>query len=234
MERVSGSTTGFRPRGLDRLVDALHGEIVLRHAAGRRILDLGGGAPEIARWVADVAASLKVVEARYLRPAEDGTITVDAPDGWFDVVLCLRTLAHLGTDGASSAVAARSLLGEAARVVAPGGHVLVDIENPRSLRGLALGIRKPITVVRSHVIVEDDHRLTRYDTPARLADLTPPELERVAIHAARTLVLSRRALEIPLLGRILARAEWWARDRALVRSFGASLLVVLRRAPEPG
>lgn len=232
MERVSGSTTGFRPRGLDRLVDALHGEIILRHATGRRILDLGGGAPEIARWVAEVAASLQVVEARYLRPADDGSLAVDAPDGWFDVVLCLRTLAHVGGDEATSTTAARSLLAEAARVVAPGGHVLVDIENPRSLRGLALGIRKPITVVRSNVIVDDDHRLTRYDTPARLADLTPPELERVTLHAARTLVYSSTALELPLIGRVLAGAEWWARDRAFVRSFGANLLVVLRRLPE--
>lgn len=232
MEPVIGSTTGFRPGGLDRLQDALHGEIVLRYAAGRRILDLGGGAPEIARWVADVAASLQVVERGYLAAADDGAITVDAPDAWFDVVLCLRTLAHLGADAATSPIAARSLLEEAARVVAPGGHVLVDIENPRSLRGLALGIRSPITVVRSNVIVDDDHHLTRYDTPARLADLTPPTLQRVALHAARAITVSSRALEVPLLGRLLRRTEWWARDQALLRNFGASLLVVLRRGPE--
>ncbi|MCB9568455.1 MAG: hypothetical protein H6710_14790 [Myxococcales bacterium] len=233
-----GSTKGLPAGDLDRsdrldhvgqLVGALQGEIVLRYATGRRVLDLGHGRPEIARWAARVSESLEVSPSASWRADAEGAPLVELPEAAFDLVLCLRTLPHLGADAASSPRAARALLEAAARATVPGGHVLVEIDNPRSLRGLALGIRNPITVVGTNVLRDDDHRLTRFDTLAKLASLIPPTLERETFFAARILVPFSTTLQVPLFGRLLARAEWWARDQALLRHFGAHLLVALRR-----
>lgn len=219
---------------LSGLAQALVGEALLQHVAGRRVLDLGQGSPEIARWVRPVAASLETID---LRPCttDAGEIRLPAADARYDVVYSVRTLAHLGHDEASSDLGVRSLLAEAARVTVPGGVILVDINNPRSLRGLFYGIRRPITLVAAGKVVHADakHHVTRYDTLARLLRVAPPTLDTIAVYGIRVLVPIARALQIPLLGRVLAAGEWWARD-SFLRGFGAHLLVVLRKDEDAG
>ncbi len=214
---------------LSGLAQALAGEALLQHVAGRRVLDIGEGSPEIAHWVRPIAASLETVD---LRPCtgETGEIQLPQADARFDVVYSLRTLAHLGHDEASSDLGVRSLLAEATRVTVPGGVILVDINNPRSLRGFFYGIRHPITIVATGgvVLADSERRVTRHDTLARLLRMAPDTLEPIAVHGIRVLVPIARALRIPILGRVLAASEWWARDSVL-RGFGAHLLVALRK-----
>lgn len=225
---------------LSGLAQALVGEALLRHVPGRRVLDLGKGSPEIAHWVRPLCASLDSVDLG-LCTTDAGEIRLPQQGARYDVVYALRTVAHLGHDEASSDLGVRSLLAEAARVVVPGGVVLVDINNPRSLRGFFYGIRHPITVVAtgSVVLADEQHRVTRYDTLARLLRISPACLDVVAVYGVRVLVPIARALRIPVLGRLLAAGEWWARD-SFLRGFGAHLLVVLRkdedadRPPRPG
>lgn len=228
----AGPMRALRP--LDRLSglsQALVGEALLRHVAGRRVLDLGVGSPEIARWVRATAASLETVEVR-LAATDAGEIRLPHPDGRYDVVYSVRTLAHLGRDEASSDLGVRSLLAEAARVLAPGGLLLVEINNPRSLRGLAYGIRRPITIVSAGSVVVAQQHVTRYDSLSRLIRMAPRNLELVHVYGIRVLVPISRALQIPLLGRLLAAGEWWARD-GILRRFGAHLFVALRKHDEP-
>ena len=214
---------------LSGLAQALIGEALLQHVAGRRVLDLGQGSPEIAHWVRPVCASLDAVDLRSCT-APSGEIRLPQADARFDVVYCVRTLAHLGRDEASSDLGVRTLLAEAARVTVPGGVLLVEINNPRSLRGFFYGIRRPITVVStgSVVLADEQHRVIRHDTLARLLRIAPATLEVVAVYGIRVLVPIARAHRIPILGRLLAAGEWWART-SLLRGFGAHLLVALRK-----
>ncbi len=222
-------------RPLDRLsglAQALVGDAILRHVAGRRVLDLGQGSPEIAQWVRATAASLESVDVR-LATSEAGEIRLPHPSDRYDVIYSVRTLAHLGHDEPSSDLGVRSLLAEAARMLVPGGVLLVEINNPRSLRGIAYGIRRPITIVKSgSLVVSDQRNVTRYDTLSRLLHLAPRNLELAHVHGIRVLVPISRFLQIPLIGRMLAAGEWWARD-SFLRGFGAHLLVALRRLDEP-
>ncbi|HEY8375182.1 MAG TPA: hypothetical protein VIK91_01780 [Nannocystis sp.] len=212
------------------LAQALAGEAVLRHVAGRRVLDLGHGAPEITRWVQQVASAVTILPVG--RVIDGKPPRIPASDGEFEVVCCLRTLPHLGHDEESSLSLARSLLHEAARVTAPGGVLLLEINNPRSLRGLVIGIRHPITVVATGgVVVAEGHEVTRYDSLGRLLKLAPRDLELVQVYGIRVLVPISRVLALPLVGRVLAAGEWWARD-SFLRHFGAHLLAVLRK-PDP-
>lgn len=199
------------------LVDRLAGELVLRHIAGRRVLDVGRGAPRITAWVGERAARLVVVAAEELLHGD----RMPFEDASFDVVYCLRTLPHLGHDDASSRAAARSLLAEVARVLAPYGAALVQIENARP------------GAMHRHARASDPADVgayTRTDTLADLVGMLPPTLDVARVHALGMLA-SPALLRLPLVGPVIERLDWWVRDRSVVSRLGASLLVVLHRVP---
>ncbi len=119
---------------------------------------------------------------------------------------------------------------ELSRLAVPGGTILVEFANPRSLAGLAAGIRNPSTVVTTRkMVVSDEIRLTRYDTLRSFMQMLPRDLEVVEVHGLNVLAPWTRALQIPLVGRLLEALEWRARDGTILRYFGAHLLVVMRR-----
>lgn len=242
-----------------RLVDSLAGDVLLSHVPGRRVLDLGYGSPEVAEWVGErVGDHLSIVEKGALEqipkkiaeesgflPASefldaDGNLLADEGepmlrlseyrDSTFDVVYCLRTFPHLGYDTETSERLCSQLLREAARVTADGGTIIVQIANPRSLRGLVEGIRHPITVVsRRRMILGDRYGLTRWDTLPRFLRFVPRELEFVAVHGLGVLIPHNATLQLPIVGSVLAKLEWRLRDMAIARHLGAHLLVELRR-----
>jgi SAM-dependent methyltransferase len=155
---------------------------------------------------------------------------VPIPDRSFEVVYCLRTLAHLGRDEASSRSAAASALAEIARLLCPEGTALVQFDNPRSLWGLYHGIRHPITAVeRGALVVDSDRGITRFDTLPRFKRMLPETLHLTRLHGLRVAIHLPGLLRIPIVGRLLEAAEWFARDRSLLNGLGAHLLVELRK-----
>jgi SAM-dependent methyltransferase len=217
---------------LTGLVDRMAGEIVLRHATGRHVLDLGHGSPTVAQWVSDRAERAEIVDAVDLGRRD--SIALPWPDRSFELVYCLRTLPHLGRDAASSLAAARSALAEIERLLVPGGIALVQIDNPLSLLGVILGLSRPARALeRGPLVVESARGLTRLDTLPRLLQMLPPSLTMTHLYGLRVLAALPQTLAIPLVGRVLGRLEWWLRDVPIVRRFGAHLLIQLRRAPAP-
>lgn len=192
------------------------------------MLDLGRGAPRITAWVEPRAAALTVIDAVDL--GRGPTVSLPLPDCSFDVVYCMRTLPHLGRDEDSSIAAARCALAEMGRVLVPGGTALVQIDNPRSLWGVYHGIRNPSEVVEpGALVVESGRGLTRFDTVGRLQAMLPDTLEIEGIHGLRLLSTLPGLLHMPVLRALTTWFEWFARDRALLRGFGAHLLLELRR-----
>lgn len=230
---LSTAVTAPADERIEELVDRMAAEVVLRHATGRRVLDLGRGAPRITEHVATRAGSQLVVDAVDLgRGAE---VALPLADASFDLVYCLRTLPHLGHDAESSEQAAASLLCETARLLSPGGVALVWIDNPLSLWGALHGLRRPAKALeRGPLVIDSARGLTRFDTLPRLLGMLPPTLTMTRFHGLRVVTLVPHVLAIPLVGRLLTRIEWWARDRAIVRRLGAHLLVELRRTPPIG
>lgn len=217
-----------RDSPISAMVDQLAGEVVLRHVGGRRVLDLGHGAPRVTEWVTSRAASLDVVDAIDL--GRGSSIRVPFADGGFDVVFCLRTLAHLGRDAQSSHDAATSALREVSRLLSPGGTAIVQFDNALSLWGLYNGIRKPLTAVeRGPLVVEGARGLTRFDSVRRVKRLLPPRLELKTFHGLSIVATLPQALRVPVVRNVVRRFEWFARDRVGLRSLGAHVLFVLRR-----
>ncbi len=221
------------PRESDRLtslVDRLTGDVVLRHATGRRVLDLGRGAPEVAEWVRPRVDRLTVVDAVDL--GRGAAIRVPLPDASYDCVYSLRTLPHLGHDAESSQAALGSALEELARVLAPGGVAVLELNNARSPIGLYHGVRR-LGRLGGPLVIDSPRGLTRFDALGRVIARLPSSLTPVDLHGVQWMVASPHLLAVPVLGRVLARLEWWGRDQPLVRRFAAHLLLVLRRLTPP-
>jgi len=214
------------------LVDRLAGEVVLRHATGRRVLDLGRGAPEVTEWVRERVDRLTVVDAVDL--GRSAAPRVPLPDASYDCIYSLRTLPHLGHDAKSSVAALDSALAELGRLLVPGGVAVLQLDNARSPVGLYHGLRRLSRSLRGGPLVIDSARgVTRFDILARVIDRLPPTLTPVDLHGIRLVVASPHLLAVPLVGRVLTAMEWYVRDQPLLRRFAAHLLLVLRRLTPP-
>lgn len=213
---------------LSDLVERMTAEVVLSHAPGQRVLDLGRGNPRLTEWVEDRAASLSVVDATDLGRGPD--VHLALPPAQFDLVYSVHTLPHLGRDEDTSLAAARSVLAETARVLRDDGTALIQFDNPRSLWGLYLGLRNPVTVVEGGpLVVDTDRGLTRLDTLGRFKRMLPPSLHLARLHGTRIAAHAPSLLGVPVLGRLIERFEWYARDRRILGMFGAHILVELRK-----
>lgn len=217
---------------LTPLLDRLTGDVVLRHATGRRVLDLGRGAPTVAEWVRPRVDRLTVVDAVDL--GRGAHLRLPLPDSSYDCVYSLRTLPHLGHDAESSQAALGSAFDELARVLVPGGIAVLELANARSPIGIVHGLRRLHRSLGPGPLVIDSPRgLTRFDRLGRVISRLPPALTPVDLHGVRILVASPHLLAVPIVGRVLTRLEWWARDQPLLRRFAARLLLVLRRLTPP-
>lgn len=208
---------------------------MLRFVSGQRTLDLGHGSEAVLDWVRKRAADrVRVVDLDAMDLELDDLGLGDLDDAAFDVVYSLQTFPHLGTSPDDAEAIARRFLHQAARVCAPGGYVLIQIVNTRSLWGLVTGIRRPITLVSGGTMIErDGAALTRYDTLQRFVGLLPRTLELVDFRGLGIVTPTPRALSLPILGRLVERAEWWLHDRSWPSAFGAHQIAVCRRGPDP-
>lgn len=223
------------PRESDRLtvlIDRLAGEVVLRHATGRRVLDLGRGAPELSEWVRDRVDRLDIVDAVDL--GRGANVRVPLPDGSYDCIYSMRTLPHLGRDADTSAAALEQVLAEVGRLLVPGGVAVLQLDNARSPIGLFHGLRRlSRSLGGKPFVVEGPRGLTRFDVLGRVIERLPSTLTPTDLHGLRLVVASPHLLAVPIVGRVLSRLEWTARDQPLLRRFAAHLLLVLRRLTPP-
>ncbi len=223
------STTAPRRRtALSDLVDRMMADVILGHVPGQRVLDLGRGSPSLTEWVEQRAASLSVLDARDLGRGAD--VQLALPPSRFDIVYCLRTLPHLGRDDETSTAAARAMLAEVARVLRDDGTALIQFDNPRSLWGLYHGLRNPVTIVEGgSMVVDSDRGITRFDTLGRFKRMLPSSLHIARLHGVRIAAHAPSLLRIPVLGGMLERFEWFARDRRWMAALGAHVLVEVRK-----
>ncbi len=208
--------------------------MLLEAARGQAVVDFGHGAPRITSWVRDrAAASVTIIGRDTCEAADLADRSPSVRSNAYDLAFSLRTFAHLGEDDASSVVQARRLLSTISDALRPGGTAIVEIANPRSLRGLVEGIRHPVTVIRQaprdHFVFSDAFRLTRFDTLGRFFSMLPPSLRGVRMTGIGIVSASDRALDLPVLGSPLAAIERQFSRADFFKRFGAFLLVNLRK-----
>lgn len=216
-----------RGRGYHQLIDDLEVEVAEPFARGKRVLEVGCGTGLILQRVAAVASSAKGIDIspgmlakareRGLDVFEGVATKLPFDDGAFDLVYSFKVLAHVPE--------IREALAEMSRVCAPGGVVLAEFYNPRSVRYLAkkLGGAGKVSETRTEAEV-----YTRFDTTDAIRAILPPDVTLEGFRGVRVFTPVARAVSLPLLGAVLARAERLALASPLA-VFGGFLVAVLRK-----
>lgn len=186
------------------LLDELEIDFALPSIRGREVLEVGCGTGLLLRAFAQEArravgvdlspGMLAHARARGLEVVEGSSDALPFADASFDVAVSFKTLAHVPDLGRA--------LAEMARVVRPGGTLIVELYNPWSVRAL-LKRARPLRVADGS---ERDVG-TRYDDRRALERALPRGARVVEVRGIRTLPLMGAWLDWPALGPTLARLE---------------------------
>jgi len=217
-----------RGKGYHRMLDDLEVDLVARYGTGARVLEVGCGTGLILGRAAGVAAEahgldlsagmLAAARARGLRVVQASATALPWDDASFDLVYSFKVLAHVAD--------IRTAMAEMARVTRPGGHVLAEFYNARSLRRLVKAIKPPSKVSDS---TDDEAVFTRYDTADAIRDYLPPTLDWVTSRGIRIVTPVARVHDLPLLGPVVRGAERLLADAPLARDLGGFLVVIARK-----
>jgi ubiquinone/menaquinone biosynthesis C-methylase UbiE len=200
------------------------------------ILDVCTGTGDLAlAYRAKCGPDVRVVASDFCRPMLDRGIEKSAKTGaaieWVEADAMALPFPAAAFDLVTVAFGLRNIadtsrgLAEMARVCAPGGVVLAEFYNPYSVRYLAkkLGGAHKISETRTEAEV-----YTRFDGPAEVRAMLPDTLSLEGFRGVRVFTPVAKAVSIPLLGGLLARAEHLALGSPLAR-FGGFLVAVLRK-----
>ncbi len=217
-----------RHAGYHALIDRLEVDLVRRYGEGARVLEAGCGTGLILHQVAGFARSavgidlspgmLEKARQRGLSVANASITHLPFADESFDVAYSFKVLAHVEPIGEA--------LREMARVVRPGGYVLAEFYNTRSLRYLVKRL-KPATPISDRTT--DEAVYTRYDSIDDIRSYLPKELSLVGERGVRIFTPVSHVHKLPFFGPLLGELETAAADAPFLRGLGGFLIVVLRK-----
>jgi ubiquinone/menaquinone biosynthesis C-methylase UbiE len=211
-----------------RMLDDLEVGIVERYARGKHALEVGCGTGLILDRVAQFAACARGIDlsggmlakaaTRGLHVAQGSATDLPIASGSVDVAYSFKVLAHIPDIAAA--------MREMARVVRPGGHVIAEFYNARSLRRLVKAVKPPTAVSHN---THDEHVYTRYDDARAIRGYLPPELDWIATRGIRVITPAAAVLRVPVLGAAVRWAEHRLADLPGARELGGFLVAVCRR-----
>lgn len=231
-DRFSATYDDHRHRGYHRMIDELELGLIRRYAAGADVLEAGCGTGLLLNHAARVARSAIGVDLSrgMLRPAAErglrvvqGSVTeVPLPSASVDLVYSMKVLAHVPPIQAA--------LAELARVVRPGGHLLLEFYNPMSLRYLTKRLGGPAHIASG---TTDHDVFTRYDSLAQAKSYLPADVDLVTVRGVRVFTPTSKLWAVPGLGTLFERAENLACDLPVLRRLGGFMILVARKRGGP-
>jgi ubiquinone/menaquinone biosynthesis C-methylase UbiE len=211
-----------------RMLDDLEVELVERYGTGKDLLEVGCGTGLILDRTSQFARSAVGIDLsggmlaraaeRGLHVAQASATELPIATASVDVAYSFKVLAHI-PDIAGA-------MREMARVVRPGGWVLAEFYNARSLRRLVKAVKPPTAVSES---THDEHVFTRYDDATAIRSYLPPELSWETSRGIRVVTPFAKVLEVPLLGAAMRWAEHRLADLPGARDVGGFLVACCRR-----
>jgi len=227
-DRFSDTYERERHHGYHRLIDELELGLVTRYGAGRDVFEAGCGTGLLLREMSRIARSaigvdlsrgmLATARERGLRVVQGSVTDVPLPSASVDLVYSMKVLPHVPP--------IREALRELARLVRPGGHLLLEFYNPRSLRYLIKRVGGPAYIADG---TTDHDVFTRYDTLEQASSYLPDDVSLVGVRGVRILTPTSAVFRIAPLGRLFAAAERVACDLPVVRTLGGFLVLVARK-----
>jgi len=229
-DRFSETYENERHRGYHRLVDELELDLVRRYGAGKDVFEAGCGTGLLLREAAAVARSavgldlsrgmLAPARARGLHVVQGSLTDVPLPAASFDLVYSMKVLAHVPP--------IERAIAELARLVRPGGHLLLEFYNPMSLRYLAKRLGGPGRIGGDGT--NESHVYTRFDSLSRARSYLPSGVEMVGVRGVRVVTPASHVFAWPPLGKLFTWAERAACDAPLLRNLGGFLILVARKS----
>ena len=211
-----------------RMLDDLEVELVERYGRDRDVLEVGCGTGLILDRVSEFARSARGIDLsggmlakaakRGLSVAQASATELPIASGSVDVAYSFKVLAHIPD--------IQGAMREMARVVRPGGWVLAEFYNARSIRRLVKAVKPPSAVSDQ---TNDEHVYTRYDDARAIESYLPPELEWVTSRGIRVITPAAAVLKVPLVGAAVRWAEHRLADLPGARDVGGFLVAVCRR-----
>ena len=211
-----------------RMLDDLEVEIVQRYARGKQVLEVGCGTGLILHRVTQFARDAQGIDlsggmlekaaGRGLHVVQASATELPIATDSVDVAYSFKVLAHI-PDIAGA-------MREMARVVRPGGYVIAEFYNARSLRRLVKAVKPPTAVSEQ---TNDEHVYTRYDDADAIRSYLPSELEWIATRGIRVITPVAAVLRVPLLGSAVRWAEHRLADAPVARDHGGFLVAICRK-----
>ena len=211
-----------------RMLDDLEVELVERYGAGKDLFEVGCGTGLILQRTAAFARTARGIDlsagmlakaaARGLDVAQASATALPIASSSVDVAYSFKVLAHIpdiiGT------------MREMARVVRPGGYVLAEFYNARSIRRLVKAVKPPTQVSDT---TNDEHVFTRYDDARAIKSYLPPELTWATSRGIRVITPTAKVLEVPVLGAAVRWMEHRLADLPGARDVGGFLVACCQR-----
>ncbi|MCP4446676.1 MAG: class I SAM-dependent methyltransferase [Myxococcales bacterium] len=218
-----------RGAGYHQMLDDLELAAVERYGRGKDILEAGCGTGLLLERARDFAKSASGVDLsagmlgkareRGLQVAQGSVTELPYKDASFDVVYSVKVLAHVEN--------IELALSEMARVTRPGGYVLAEFYNPRSLRYLIKSLKSPTAISSA---TNDEAVYTRYDDVAQIRRYLPADLTWESSRGVRIVTPVSHVHKVPVLGAAFRAAECALADASWARNFGGFLIAILRKS----
>jgi ubiquinone/menaquinone biosynthesis C-methylase UbiE len=207
------------PGGYHDLLDELEADYVRRFGSGRDVLEVGCGTglvleriarfAERARGVDLSPAMLERARARGLEVTLASATELPFADASFDVTCAFKVLPHIAE--------IERALSEMARVTRPGGTIVAEFYNPHSLRGVLKRFGPAGRIGSEH---SERDVFTRFDTPRRARELTPPGCVFAGARGVRILLPAAKLMRSEPGRRFFSGAERALCDTPLARFAG--------------
>jgi len=227
-DRFSQTYERERHHGYHRMLDELEGQLIERYGRDRDVFEAGCGTGLLLREANRFAKSttgldlsrgmLSTATQRGLNVVQGSVTAVPLPDASMDLVYSMKVLAHVPP--------IKEALAELARLVRPGGHLLLEFYNPHSLRYLTKKYGGPQTI---NTVTTDHDVFTRYDTVEQAASYLPDNVELIGTRGVRIFTPTSSVFKIARLGRLFSWAEHAACDLPWVRNLGGFVILIARK-----
>lgn len=227
-DEFSGWYERERQQPYHRMLDDLEVSLVERYGTGGDVLEVGCGTGLILDRVTSFARSavgidlsggmLAKAHGRGLAVAQASATALPVASESVDVAYSFKVLAHIPD--------IKTAMAEMARVVRPGGWVLAEFYNARSVRRLVKAI-KPAQKVSD--TTHDTAVYTRYDDAEAIRSYLPPELTWVTSRGIRVVTPAAVVHKVPLVGTLVRAAEERLCDVPVARDLGGFLVVCAQK-----
>jgi ubiquinone/menaquinone biosynthesis C-methylase UbiE len=227
-DRFSTTYEAERHQGYHRLIDELELQLIRQYGRGRDVFEAGCGTGLLLREAAKVARSavgldlsrgmLDVARGRGLRVVQGSLTDVPLPSQSVDLVYSMKVLAHIPP--------IKDALAELARLVRPGGHLLLEFYNPYSLRYLAKRVGGPARIADG---TTDHDVFTRYDTVGKARSYLPDGVDLIGVRGVRIVTPTAKVFAFAPAGKLFTWVEQAACDLPLLRRLGGFVILVARK-----